>query len=202
MPLKVIGAGLGRTGTVSLKLALEQLGVGRCYHMTELLAHPEHLPQWQRAIDGQPDWSALFAGYGATVDYPACIYWRELADLYPQAKVILTERDPDEWFASTQATIFSAVLRERGAGSPIAFVLKKLDALHGNLDDRAAMVDSFRRHSRAVIDGIARQRLLVYQVEQGWEPLCEFLGVPVPDTPFPRANTRAEFQATQIESRR
>ena len=105
MTLKVIGAGLGRTGTMSLKLALERLGLGPCYHMAELIMNPERTPLWIAAADGKPDWEAVFAGYSSTTDYPACLYWRELAAAYPNAKVILTKRDREKWFESTQATI-------------------------------------------------------------------------------------------------
>ena len=108
MPLHVIGAGLGRTGTLSLKLALEQLGLGPCYHMMEVRAAPERLEHWNRIAAGeQVDWDEVFAGFQSTVDWPACNYWRELMARYPDAKVILSLRDPDGWFRSTQATIFS-----------------------------------------------------------------------------------------------
>src|SRR6185312_13892981 len=105
--LQVIGAGLGRTGTSSLKLALELLGFGPCYHMTELIGHPDHLPLWNAAAEGRGDWKTIFADYGSTTDYPGCVFWRDLAAAFPDAKIILTLRDPEEWFASTQATVFS-----------------------------------------------------------------------------------------------
>jgi hypothetical protein len=195
MPLKVIGAGLGRTGTVSLKIALEQLGVGRCYHMLEAIANPGHLELWRQAAEGRPDWAAIFADYGATVDYPGCACWRELAEFYPSAKIVLSVRDPDEWFDSTQATIFSPDTVAALASPRFAPVAKLMDRLHPNRYDRAAMVAAFKRHTQAVIDGIPKERLLVYRVDQGWGPLCGFLGIPVPDKPFPRANVRAEIAA-------
>ncbi len=201
MALKVIGAGLGRTGTVSLKLALEQLGIGRCYHMIEVFAHPEHAQLWVRAARGEPDWDTLFAGYGATTDYPACLFWRQLADRNPSAKVILSVRDPNEWFESTQATIFSAQNAVPGADSPVAGMMRMLHDTYQNLHDRSSMIASFERHNQAVIDGLPSQRLLVYRVEQGWEPLCRFLGFPIPVEPFPRANTRADFQAMLAATR-
>src|SRR5437870_2958107 len=107
MALKVIGAGLGRTGTLSLKLALEELGFGPCHHMAEVMLHLESVPLWIQAADGNPDWEAIYKGYAATVDYPGCFFWRELEKFYPDAKIILTVRDPEQWFESTQATIFS-----------------------------------------------------------------------------------------------
>src|SRR5262249_44998992 len=107
MPLKLIGAGLGRTGTLSLKGALEAIGYGPCYHMAEVMANPSATSLWVDAANGKPNWEALFKGYAATVDYPGCSFWRELAQAYPSAKVLLSVRDPDKWFESTQETIFS-----------------------------------------------------------------------------------------------
>jgi hypothetical protein len=196
MELRVIGAGLGRTGTMSMKLALEQLGVGRCYHMAELIADFSRLPLWLRAADGAPDWEAVFAGFTATVDYPGCTYWRELAAFYPDAKVLLTVRDPDDWFDSTQATIFSPPMRARIAASPMeGFFQKAVLRDFGNrIDDRAFMTEAFERHNAAVRSAVPPERLLVYEVGEGWQRLCQFLGVPVPTAPFPRVNSREEMQ--------
>ena len=110
--MKVIGAGMGRTGTLSLKAALEQLGFAKCYHMEERFANRQHDPLWVAAGRGKPDWDTLFAGYKATVDFPGCTFWKELADYYPESKVVLSVRDPDKWFDSTQDTIFRADLVE------------------------------------------------------------------------------------------
>jgi hypothetical protein len=197
MPLKVIGAGLGRTGTVSLKLALEQLGFGPCYHMTELFMHQEHASGWVRAADGHPDWERIFAGYTSTVDYPGCTFWRELAQRYPTAKVLLSVRDPDEWFDSTQATIFADASTETLLASPLREFFEKTvwRDFHDRGHDRDFMVDLFRRHNAEVERAFPQERILVYNVKQGWEPLCEFLGVPVPSQPFPRANSREEYAA-------
>jgi hypothetical protein len=197
MTLKVIGAGLGRTGTMSLKLALERLGLGPCYHMAELIMNPERTPLWIAAADGKPDWEAVFAGYSSTTDYPACLYWRELAAAYPNAKVILTKRDREKWFESTQATIFSDAMTARILGSPIEPFFRRTvwrdfgDRIH----DRAFMTAYFDEHNAAVEDGFASKRLLVYDVAEGWGPLCEFLDVPVPDSPYPKVNSREEMQA-------
>lgn len=195
MALKVIGAGLGRTGTVSLKRALEHLGVGRCYHMIEVFEHPEHVPLWMNAAQGRPEWDVLLAHYGATSDYPACLFWRQLAEHYPSAKVILSVRDADEWFESTQATIFSPQNDQAWAGSPIGAMMRLLHVEGQDLHDRASMIANFERHNQEVIHGLPTERLLVYRAEQGWEPLCHFLGLPIPKEPFPHANTRADFKA-------
>jgi len=197
MSLKVVGAGYGRTGTLSLKLALEQLGFGPCFHMSEAIASPACIPGWIEAAKGRPDWSTLFAGYHSTVDHPGCAFYRELAAAYPQAKVVLTVRDPNDWFDSTQATVFSPQMRTR-VGDPQfkEFLTRTVWGLFGlGIDDRDFMVGAFERHTAEVERAIAADRLLVYQVSQGWEPLCEFLGVAVPTTPFPRVNSRAEMQA-------
>ena len=197
MTLQVIGVGLGRTGTMSLKLALERLGLGPCYHMAELMMNPERTPLWIAAADGKPDWEAVFAGYSSTTDYPACIYWRELAAAYPKAKLILTKRDKDKWFESTQATIFSEAMTARIVGSPVEpFFHKTVRRDFGKrIHDRAFMTAYFEEHNATVEAEVAKKRLLVYDVAQGWEPLCKFLGVPVPDSPFPKVNSREEMQA-------
>ena len=114
--MKVIGAGLGRTGTMSLKFALEHLDFGPCYHMIEFMAHiPEHLPLWTNVIEGHPDWDAVFDGYASTVDYPGCTYWWQLVAKWPEAKVILTLRDPDSWFESAHETVLSSRMRLMGS---------------------------------------------------------------------------------------
>jgi hypothetical protein len=205
MTLQVIGVGLGRTGTMSLKLALERLGLGPCYKMAELMMNTERAPLWVAAADGKPDWEAVFAGYSSTTDYPACLYWRELAIAYPSAKLILTKRDAQKWFESTQATVFADAMSARILGTPIEPFFRKTvwrdfgDRIH----DRDFMTKYFDEHNAAVEAGVAEKRLLVYDVAQGWEPLCEFLGMPVPDSPFPKVNSREEMQArmaTPIDS--
>ncbi len=197
MSLKIIGAGLGRTGTLSLKLGLEQLGFGPCYHMVEVMLHPEAAALWINAADGNPNWEAIFKGYAATVDYPGCAFWRQLADFYPDAKVLLTVRDPEDWFESTQATIFSPESVKRLGATPMRPFFEKTawrtfgDRIH----DRQFMVDHFKRHNEEVERSVPADRLLVYEVKQGWEPLCRFLNVSVPSTPFPRRNSREEMSA-------
>jgi hypothetical protein len=191
--VKVIGAGLGRTGTMSLKFALEHIGFGPCYHMIEFMAHiPDHLPKWLEAIEGRADWDAVFAGYASTVDYPGCTYWRELVAKWPDAKVILTTRDPDSWFESAHETVLSPRMRAMLAATPIErFMTATVNGDFGDrIDDRAFMTDYFRRWNEAVIAEVPAEKLLVFQARDGWGPLCEFLGVPVPPEPYPRVNSR------------
>jgi hypothetical protein len=196
MALKVIGAGLGRTATFSMKFALEHLGLGPCYHMSEVLAGARrNIPLWIDVVNGKPDWDAIFDGFESTTDYPACSYWRELADYYPEAKVLLTVRDANSWFDSVSETIFSDQMQGSLAGTPAEIMMQGaiFDAFGGRTKDRAFMTDWFERRNREVIDTLPAQRLLVYSPKEGWEPLCTFLGVPVPDGPFPRVNSRDEL---------
>jgi hypothetical protein len=197
MALKIIGAGLGRTGTMSLKIALEQLGFVKCYHMAEVLMNPRHAPHWVAAADGRPDWERIFDGYAASVDYPGCRYWRELAEFYPAAKVILSVRDAERWFESTQATIFSAQNRGRLQFPELGEFFEESVFSHfgERIHDRDYMVAAFERHNDEVRRAISPERLLVLDVKQGWKPLCDFLGVPEPATPFPRTNSREEMAA-------
>ena len=196
MSLKVIGAGLGRTGTVSLKLALEHLGFGPCYHAMEIVASGRRsIPLWDAAIDGHPDWDAIFEGYVSTTDYPGCCYWRELLVHFPDAKVILSVRDPESWFESISATLFSPEHLNSVRGTP----MEKLNELFRkdlgeHIGDRDFMVDYFNRWNQAVIESVPADRLLVFSAGDGWDPLCDFLGAPVPSAPYPRANSREELR--------
>lgn len=203
MTLKVIGAGLGRTATFSLKFALEHLGLGPCYHMSEVFAGARrNIGLWLDVMAGRPDWDAIFDGFQSTTDYPACSYWRELADHYPDAKVILTVRDPDSWFDSVSETIFSQKMLGSLAGSPLEAMMKGVIFDHfgdGDIRDRSFMTQWFERRNQAVMDGLPPERLLVYSPKEGWEPLCAFLGVPVPEGPFPRVNSRDELSGASDE---
>lgn len=195
MALKVIGAGLGRTGTMSLKLALEQLGLGPCYHMAEVFKLGT-APTWTRAYRGERmDWEEVFKGFPSTVDWPACDFYRELADLYPDAKVILSVRDPESWYKSTQETIFRESNHD---GAPPEwlemFHLLAKTKFGGDLHTREHLIDVYNRHNDEVRRTIPAERLLEYVPGQGWEPLCRFLGVAMPDTPYPKVNTTEEFQ--------
>lgn len=201
MALSVIGAGFGRTGTLSLKGALETLGFDPCYHMIEVMQHGFG-GLWNDIVHGgTPDWKAVFKGYQATVDWPACNYYRELADLYPDAKVLLSLRDADKWYDSCQNTIFRAMRMERPDAPPnlktqmsMARKLVVENTFGGNIDDRAHCIAVYNRHNETVRQVIPKDRLLVFQPSDGWEPLCDFLGVPVPDAPYPKVNTTEEFQ--------
>lgn len=194
MALKVIGAGRGRTGTASLKVALETLGYGPCYHMSEVLKNPEFVNGWIRAAEGNADWDTIFEGYCATVDNPGCNYWKELAAHYPGAKVILTTRDADTWFESTNETIHSADFARFKKDSPFGQMIQKTiyDRMDNRMQDREYMIEFFNKHSADVTAAIPAERLLVYRVSDGWRPLCEFLDVPVPDVEFPHINSRSE----------
>jgi hypothetical protein len=196
MALKVIGAGFGRTGTLSLKTALETIGFGPCYHMMEVPLKPGRFEQWEQAAQAaEPDWAAVFEGYAATVDWPAATFWKSLADYYPQAKVILSVRDSAEtWFESTQKTIMSpelvAMLPE--AMKPMLWhtIWRLFD---GKINDRTKCIKVYEAHNAAVMAAIPPERLLVYRPGDGWEPLCEFLGCVVPAEPYPRLNDSATF---------
>ena len=200
MPLSVIGAGFGRTGTLSLKTALDMTAVGPCYHMKTVIAHPEHRPLWLAAAAGEAiDWDGLFSGFGSAVDWPACYFWRLLADRYPAAKVILTVRDPDRWYDSVHNTISQSMIRPGPDGKPQAgvsqdIILKR--TFDHRFEDRAHALAVFNAHNAAVVAALPAERLLVYRVADGWPPLCQFLGLPEPPAPFPHVNSTANFKAT------
>ena len=202
MALRVVGAGFGRTGTNSLKLALEQLGFGPCHHMFEVRDHPEQMPFWQAAARGETaDWDAVFAGYGACVDWPAARYWRQIAAHYPDAKVLLSVRPEEKWIKSVHSTIYP-VMRDRNETPPgqtrerldMAYEIIVEQTFGGRLDDAEHAMAIYRAHGDEVRAAIAPERLLTYDVAEGWQPLCDFLAVPVPDGPFPRTNTTKDFR--------
>ena len=194
MGLKVIGSGLGRTGTLSLKLALEQLGFGPCHHMLEVFQNPQSIPLWVAAAQGEPDWAAIVAGYQAMVDYPGCRFWRELIEAYPEAQVIHTTRDADTWFESTQATILAPGSIDDTRPEHLREFLQIVTGdFDGRIHDRTYMVARFRRHEAEVLARVPKARLLVLEVGSGWASLCDFLGAPVPDTPYPSENAREDF---------
>jgi hypothetical protein len=196
MPLSVIGAGFGRTGTMSLKLALDRLGFGPCYHMIEVFKNPKASGYWEAAADGRPvDWEEVFAGYSSTVDWPSATFYKQLANAYPEARVILTVRDPEAWFSSTQATIFSRHIRDDTEDDWQRMVLKVIsDLFDRRMTDRAKLIEVYQRHNEEVRRTIPKERLLVYEVADGWEPLCRFLDAEVPNESMPRANSTDEFR--------
>lgn len=199
MTIRVIGAGFPRTGTASLKTALGILGFGPCYHMSEVFAHPEHWPMWVDAAAHRPvDWDALYAEYNATVDAPGCFFYSEISAHWPEAKVVLTSRDPDSWFESTQETILSRELIGRRGGRPpglqAVFDAIAFDQNDPATHDKNTMVTRMLTHNDAVRRTIAPERLLEFDPARGWGPLCAHLGVPAPDTPYPHINLRSEFR--------
>lgn len=207
MALQVIGSGLGRTGTKSLHAALNLLGLGPCHHMMEVFQNPETMPLWIEAGAGRPDWESVFDGYRSAVDYPTAAYWRELALRYPEAKIIHTIRDPADWFESTQATIFrpggiahAAIQSSELIGDFFRSFIKP--PLLDHLNDRDWLLDYFRRHTDEVKATIPPDRLLFYEVTEGWAPLCAFLGLDVPGEAFPSQNSRAEFIARAASTQR
>jgi len=175
--------------------------------MSELMQNPQHWPTWERVFDEQPiNWEDIYKDYLGAVDTPTDFFSSELAAFYPEAKLILTVRDADSWYRSTSATVWSDEVQSRIVrGGPAAALMMKLVAYHakrtglqfrpGKMPTREEAVADFIRHNEAVQREFPPERLLVYEVKQGWEPLCKFLNVPVPDIPFPRANTTEEFQA-------
>ncbi|MXO51218.1 hypothetical protein GRI42_07860 [Erythrobacter gaetbuli] len=199
MALKVIGAGVGRTATFTMKFALEHIGFGPCFHMAELFADARRqVPLWLDAISGRPDWDEIFKGFQSTVDYPSASYWRELADHYPDTKVILTVRDADSWFESVSETIFSDEMQAHLVGTPTGDMMKGtiFDHFHGgDIRDRAFMTKWFEDRNEHINASLPPDRLLVFHPKEGWEPLCRFLDVPVPPEPFPRVNSRDEITA-------
>lgn len=197
--LMVIGAGFHRTGTLSLKAALERLGFGPCYHMFELMSRPEDTAWWQAAADGEMvDWQQIHGGYRAAVDWPTCYFWQGLAAAYPEAKVILTVRDRDRWFDS-HADLVRGMLQLTDDTDLVPAELNALmaqimfrDTFADKLYDRKHCVEVFDRHCERVRDGLPPERLLVFNVGEGWGPLCAFLGVEAPaDEPFPHRNEGA-----------
>jgi hypothetical protein len=203
--MEVIGAGFGRTGTRSLKEALEMLGLGPCHHMAEVFGNEEQMSHWEALADGaDPDWDATFAGYRSQCDWPGASFWRELADHYPQAKVILTVRDPESWHRSMLNTILRYMTAEaahpterENRTTRMNYRLINQRVFDGKVEDRDHAIGVFEAHVRSVRDAVAPNRLLVLETGAGWEPLCAFLDLPVPSEPYPGRNSTQEFLARQ-----
>jgi hypothetical protein len=197
MTLKIIGAGFGRTGTASLKMALEKLGIGRCYHMSEVLANPAHIDFWVDVANGRPDFDRIFADFAATVDFPACIYWRELLAHFGDAKVILSTRDASAWYESTQETILGPKWWDFTMQGPFGAMVKATIGQYfdGKVHDREHMLQRFHAHMAAVEAAVPPERLLVFEARQGWQPICAFLDLPVPSERYPHANSEDETKA-------
>ena len=198
MTLRVVGAGLGRTGTMSLKVALERLLGGPCHHMMEVFTHPEQVPYWRAAARGDmPDWERVFAGYRAGVDWPMCAYWPEISAAFPDALIVHSVRDTDGWWKSASETIFKGIkVAEERMPEWYAMVRDVMtDRFIWPPDREAEAKAAYERWNADVRARAPRGRLLEWRASDGWEPLCKALGVPVPGEPFPRVNTRDEFVA-------
>lgn len=200
MTLKVIGAGFGRTGTDSMREALDILGLGPCHHMRALLGDPELKAKWRsRAAYGTPDWSEIFEGFSSTIDWPSAHYWPELVEAYPEAKVILTWRTAESWWKSFEATILpvwqsSTETEEEAPGSQL--LARVFDWKEPTREHCIAVYE--RNVARALAE-VPPGRLLVHRIGDGWEPLCAFLGEPVPEVPYPSSNSTASFRKEAAE---
>lgn len=198
--MDVIGVGFGRTGTLSLKAALEDLDFGPCMHMIPVLADTERATLFRKAAEGDRDsLDAALDGCRSTVDWPGTYFWRELVRDNPDAKVVLTVRDPQKWYDSAFQTIYRAAsARDLPADMAPAMEMAHATVWDGTFDgrfaDREFAVRTFEEHNAAVRREVPAERLLAFEVAQGWEPLCDFLDRPVPDKPFPRLNDAAAFQ--------
>lgn len=191
--LKVVGAGVGRTGTTSLKLALERLLGGPCYHMDQVFSHPEHMPLWRAAALGESvDWSVVFDGYVATLDWPSSAFWSELSAIYPDSLVILSYRSADSWWQSASSTIFPHYRKSTGAWRSMMDEVFK-NRFTGATTDRLACIAAFNQHNELVRQSGLGHRLLEWQPSDGWEPLCRALDMGIPAEPFPHVNSTQNF---------
>ncbi|MEV4115518.1 sulfotransferase family protein [Nonomuraea sp. NPDC049695] len=196
--LKVVGASYGRTGTTSVRLALETLGLGPCHYMRELFTSPAHAEEWLRVAEGgEPDWKRLLDGFASTIAWPAACYWRELAAAFPEAKVLLIVRDPASWYASMRRTLYRTRPAEAGPGTSVRDqVIEKIvwqGTFSGRFEDRDHAIGVYLAHLDEVRKAVPSGRLVEFEPSRGWEPLCAALGVDVPDVPFPTANTTDEY---------
>ncbi len=212
MSLKVIGAGFGRTGTMSLKHALEDLGFGPCYHMIELTNDPEKVRAWETAARGDvKTLSEIFENYQSVTDFPGCLFYQELHKMYPAAKIILTVRNPEDWFRSASKTFFKSLpkfrqliiillsyaFRKRTRRlMRVGWLINKLifhRTFKFQFRNKRKAIEIYQRHNAEVISIIPKEQLLIYDISEGWEPLCHFLEVPVPPHPFPKTNSSSHF---------
>lgn len=210
--MKIIGAGYGRTGTKSLQIALEKLGYGKCYHMEALLRHPADVVHWKNANEEKNvNWEALFKNYQSIVDFPGAIYYKQLADYYPTSKVILTVRNPEKWYDSVYETIFSfdpgpALKLKMLLTMPFSPISRNLFQVirlndqsiwkkhfEGNFKNKGYTIQKFNDHIEEVKRAIPKDRLLVFEVKDGWQPLCNFLNKEVPNEDFPKSNAKEGF---------
>lgn len=201
--MKIIGAGFSRTGTFSLKHALQILGYDPCYHGDEIFQRPDHVLMWANALENEPDWRTMFSGYQAGLDSPICFYWQEIRAVFPDAKVILTKRDPDDWYESFKASLYEAMMFPEHLPAEVRGALKMAKAIvldhafAGKFEDRTYAIDLYNRHNDFVEASFVNEpaNLLVFEVSQGWPPLAEFLGKKIPNNEFPKTNSRSEFRS-------
>jgi len=204
MSLRVIGAGFGRTGTLSLKVALEKLGFGPCHHMKEVIKNQDQTEWFLRASKGKKvDWHKVFEEYQSAVDWPAVAYYQELADEFPDAKIVLGTRNADAWYESASETIYKSKIFPKWIRLALPRADKVLDMINrtvwigefsGRFEDKEFAVDVFNNHIELVKKVIPAERLLIHSANDGWEPLCDFLGVPVPNEPYPWVNESSAFK--------
>lgn len=200
MALRVVGAGLGRTATTSLKCALERLLGAPCYHMMELGKHPEHIAIWHAATRGEmPNWSDFLRDYAAAVDWPVASFWPEISNAFPEALVLLSVRDSESWWRSAHATIFPGTPEAGGEwGDMIRDLFRTRFTL--SLKSKRACIRAYEKHAERVRDSVAPDRLLEWRASDGWAPLCAALGLAIPTVPFPHVNTTEEFLAEHAAS--
>lgn len=194
MTLRVIGAGMGRTGTMSLKLALERLLGAPCYHMVEVFPRPTHPAIWTAAARGEPvDWHALLDGFSAAVDWPASAFWKEISVAFPEAVILLSTRSSESWWKSASETIFAV---ERSASPQSTMIDAVLGArFTRDIHDRAAAIAAYEAMNADARATAPPDRFVDWTPKDGWAPICKALGVPIPDAPFPHANTTDEFRS-------
>jgi hypothetical protein len=199
MELKVIGFGLGRTGTYSLKTALEQLQLGPCHHMERVAQNmPVQLPLWNEVLKNPTNFESVYEGMQSAVDWPTAAFYKELYKQYPNAKFILTHRSKESWAESFGSTIYKLLTDRETTPAPVQewlnMVVKVIEKSGFSMGlDYEALAERYEAHNKAVQDLIPPDQLLVYQVKEGWQPLCKFLNVETPTTEFPRTNNREEF---------
>jgi len=199
MTIRVIGAGFGRTGTDSMREALNLLGLGPCHHMFEVNAHAEQKRLWRALVQGAaPDWDRLLEGYGSCVDWPSAYYWRELMAFYPQAKVVLTYRTAESWWKSFEQTLIPG-MRMSTEPESLGLALVRDRVFGGRPEDRAHAIACYEENVKTVKATVPPGRLLVHNLGDGWEPLCAHLGVPVPSQPYPSRNSAGEFKSALLK---
>jgi hypothetical protein len=194
MPLKVIGTGFGRTGTDSMREALNILGFGPCHHMMEVNNNPTQRQRWRALAKGaRPDWESLFEGYASCMDWPSAFYWRELIEAFPHARVIHTDRSPESWWQSVEGS-FLSMSRVNVDPDSLGEVLIRGKVFGGRMEQRESAIAVYEAHRRDVLSTVPPERLLVHALGDGWGPLCRHLGVPAPDHAYPARNSGADFR--------